>query len=388
MRKRSWLIIGICMMLLWVAIPFQSLAKEQTDQNPYANEVAISADSAALIDVQSGRILYGKNMDKRMRIASLTKIVTAIVAIESGKLNETVTVSKNAYRVEGSSIYLDLGEKQKLIDLVYAIMMRSGNDAATAIAEHVGGGSVQKFVDMMNAKVKELGLTGTHFANPHGLDAKDHYSTAYDMAKLTAYALWNPIFREVVSTKVKKIPWEGKDWDRTMRNKNKMLFRYEGADGVKTGYTEAAGRCLASSASRSGRQLAVIVLNDRDDWNDSSKMLDYGFTKYQYFSPVDDSQSVTSIPVKNGSVDNVDILVRQKLAYPLREEEKNNVRTELKLPKQLRAPLKEGEKVGEMIVYMNDKKIGSLPLVSKSNVESVGLWAEILKLLKSMFVKE
>lgn len=388
MRKRRWLIIGICMMLLSAAIPFQSLAKEQTDQNPYANEVAISAESAALIDVQSGRILYGKNMDKRMRIASLTKIVTAIVAIESGKLNDTVTVSKNAYRVEGSSIYLDLGEKQKLIDLVYAIMMRSGNDAATAIAEHVGGGSVQKFVDMMNAKVKELGLTGTHFANPHGLDAKDHYSTAYDMAKLTAYALRNPIFREVVSTKIKKIPWEGKDWDRTMRNKNKMLFRYEGADGVKTGYTEAAGRCLASSASRSGRQLAVIVLNDRDDWNDSSKMLDYGFTKYRYFSPVDDSQSIASIPVKNGSADNADILVGQKLAYPLREEEINNVRTELKLPKQLRAPLKEGEKVGEMIVYMNDKKIGSLPLVSKSNVESVGLWAEILKLLKSMFVKE
>lgn len=388
MRKRRWLIIGLCVMLLWVAIPFQSLAREQTEQSPYANEVAISAESAALIDVQSGRILYGKNMDKRMRIASLTKIVTAIVAIESGKLNETVTVSKKAYRVEGSSIYLDLGEKQKLIDLVYAIMLRSGNDAAAAIAEHVGGGSVQKFTDEMNAKVKELGLKGTHFANPHGLDTEDHYSTAYDMANLTAYALRNPIFREVVSTKIKKIPWEGKDWDRTMRNKNKMLFRYEGADGVKTGYTEAAGRCLASSASRSGRQLAVIVLNDRDDWNDSSKMLDYGFTKYQYFSPVDDSQSITSIPVKNGSANNVDILVGEKLAYPLREEERNRVRTELKIPKQLRAPLKEGEKVGEMTVYLNHEKIGSLPLVTKSTVESVGLWAEILKLLKSMFMKE
>ena len=224
MRKRRGFIAGI-VMILWLAMPMHTLAKEQVQSNLHASEVPVSAEAAALIDVQSGRILYGKNLDKRMRIASLTKIITAIVAIESGKLNEIVTVSKNAYRVEGSSVYLDLGEKQKLIDLVYAIMLRSGNDAATAIAEHVGGGSAQKFVGMMNDKVKQLGLEGTHFVNPHGLDTEGHYSTAYDMAQLTAYALRNPIFREVVSTKAKKIPWEGKDWDRTLLNKNKMLFR-------------------------------------------------------------------------------------------------------------------------------------------------------------------
>jgi D-alanyl-D-alanine carboxypeptidase len=384
MRKRRWLIGGI-MMILWLAIPFQTFAREQVQPDLHASEVSVSAKAAALIDVQSGRILYGKNLDKRMRIASLTKIITAIVAIESGKLDETVTVSKNAYRVEGSSIYLDLGEKQKLIDLVYAIMLRSGNDAATAIAEHVGGGSVQKFVGMMNAKVKELGLEGTHFANPHGLDAEDHYSTAYDMVQLTAYALRNPIFREVVSTKVKKIPWEGKDWNRTMRNKNKMLIRYEGADGVKTGYTEEAGRCLASSATRYGRQLAVIVLQDGNDWNDSGKLLDYGFTKYQYFSPVTDHQPVTSLQLKNGTVDRMEVLAGEKLAYPLREEEKQQVRTELKLPKYLRAPLKEREKVGEMIVYLHETKIGSLPLVAKSSAEGIGLWQKVLKLLESMF---
>lgn len=384
MRKRRGFIAGI-VMILWLAMPMHTLAKEQVQSNLHASEVPVSAEAAALIDVQSGRILYGKNLDKRMRIASLTKIITAIVAIESGKLNEIVTVSKNAYRVEGSSVYLDLGEKQKLIDLVYAIMLRSGNDAATAIAEHVGGGSAQKFVGMMNDKVKQLGLEGTHFVNPHGLDTEGHYSTAYDMAQLTAYALRNPIFREVVSTKAKKIPWEGKDWDRTLLNKNKMLFRYEGADGVKTGYTEDAGRCLASSATRYGRQLAVIVLQDRNDWNDSSRLLDFGFTKYQYFSPVADQQPLTSLPVKNGTVDRMEVLAGGKLAYPLREEEKPRVKTELKLPNYLRAPVKEGEKVGEMAVYLDEKKIGSLPLVAKSTVESVGLWQKILKLWASMF---
>lgn len=384
MRKHRWFIIALCF-VLWLVVPLQASAKESLNPEQYANEVSIGAGSAALIDVQSGRILYGKNMDKQMRIASLTKIITAIVAIESGKLNETVTVSKNAYRVEGSSIYLDLGEKQKLIDLVYAIMLRSGNDAATAIAEHVGGGTVQKFIDMMNAKVKDLGLTGTHFANPHGLDVNGHYSTAHDMAILTAYALKNPIFKQIVSTKVKKIPWEGKEWDRTMTNKNKMLFRYDGSDGVKTGYTEKSGRCLASSATRNNRQLAVIVLNDGQDWDDSARLLDYGFTKYQYYSPVNNDQPYQSLPVKNGTIDKVDVMVGQKISYPMREEERNNVRTEVKLPRQLRAPIKQGEKVGEITVYLNDGKIGKIPLLAKSPVESNGFWAKLKELIRSMF---
>ncbi|GAX91840.1 D-alanyl-D-alanine carboxypeptidase family protein [Effusibacillus lacus] len=384
MKKRPWFLLILIMMLL-IAFPLSSYGKGDWDPEQYAREVPISAETAALIDVQSGRILYGKNMHKQMRIASLTKIITAIVAIESGRLEETVTTSKNAYRVEGSSIYLELGEKQKLIDLVYAIMLRSGNDAATAIAEHVGGGSIQKFAEMMNRKVKELGLTGTHFVNPHGLDAEDHYSTAHDMAVLTAYALRNPVFAEVVRTKVKRIPWEGKEWDRVMSNKNKMLYRYPGADGVKTGYTEAAGRCLASSATRDGRQLAVIVLNDRQDWDDSAKLLNYGFTKYEYAESVKEQEPVANLPVKNGVRDQLQIVAGSKLGYPVRAEEKHLLRKDIQLPKHLTAPVYAGEKVGEINLYFKDQKIGSVPLLAAETVEGTGLLADFIRFFKGLF---
>lgn len=382
MKTRSWMILSICLLLVLVMPSRQAWAADWDPQQA-VRELPVNAETAAVIDVQSGRILYGKDMKKQMRIASLTKIITAIVAIESGRLEETVTVSKNAYKVEGSSIFLELGEKQKLIDLIYAIMLRSGNDAATAVAEHVGNGSVEKFVQMMNDKVKQLGLTGTHFMNPHGLDAEGHYSTASDMAVLTAYALKNPVFAEIVSTEIKKIPWEGKDWERTMRNKNKMLYRYNGADGVKTGYTKAAGRCLATSATRDGRQLAVIVLNDRDDWNDTAKLLDYGFKQFQYISAVDGSETVTTLPVKNGTTGEITIKAADKLLYPVREDEKNQLTRKVKLPDYVRAPVTEGEQVGEMTVYLNNQKIGTIPLLAGASVEGTGWFEKLKRWLKS-----
>jgi D-alanyl-D-alanine carboxypeptidase (penicillin-binding protein 5/6) len=384
MKKRKWFILGVVVML-WLSIPIEGLAEESWNPEQYAGEVSISAKGAALIDVQSGRILYGKDMNKKMLIASLTKIITAIVAIESGKLQETVTTSNHAYGVEGSSIYLGLGEKQKLIDLVYAIMLRSGNDAATAIAEHVGEGSVRKFVDKMNAKVKELGLTGTHFANPHGLDAENHYSTPHDMAVLTAYALRNQTFAEVVRTPVKRIPWEGKQWERIMRNKNKMLVRYKGADGVKTGYTKAAGRCLATSATKDGRQLAVIVLNDPKDWDDSARLLNYGFTKYNYTSSVIENEKVAKLPVTKGTLTEIEIVAAKGLGYPVREEEASAIQKDIKLPKQVKAPIRKGQLAGKMTLYIHGEKIGEIPLIAGSSVEATGFWADLKRFLHGMF---
>lgn len=241
---------------------------------------SISAETAALIDVTSGRIIAEKQGDKRMRIASLTKILTAIVALEEGNSQEIVTTPPGAYAKEGSSIYLKRGEKMKMEDMLYGLMLRSGNDAAVAIAEHVGG-SVDGFARMMNEKAQYIGMRSSHFTNPHGLDDSDnHYSTANDMALLTAYALRNPEFKKIVSTQVKHIPWEGEQWDRKLLNKNKMLRLYEGADGVKTGYTKIAKRCLSSSATRNGQQLAIVVLNAPQDWNDSMSWMDYGFANY------------------------------------------------------------------------------------------------------------
>jgi D-alanyl-D-alanine carboxypeptidase len=246
-----------------------------------AAAVAASAEAAALIDVESGRILYSHNGNKPMRIASLTKIMTAIVAIEHGNLGDRVKTGINAYGVEGSSIYLKLGEEQSLLHLLYGLMLRSGNDAAVAIAEHVGG-SVEGFVQLMNEKAEQLGLTGTTFKNPHGLDADGHLSTAEDVARLTAYALKHPVFREIVKTPSIRIPNPGETWDHLWRNKNKMLHLYPGADGVKTGYTKSAGRCLVSSATRDGRQLAAVTLNASNDWSDHARLLDYGFSQFAW----------------------------------------------------------------------------------------------------------
>ncbi|AWB45046.1 D-alanyl-D-alanine carboxypeptidase [Paenibacillus sp. CAA11] len=302
------LVIALCSALL-ISGPAQAKPADADKTEPTTH-----AQAAALMDVESGRLLYEHQGDRILPIASLTKIMTAIVAIEHGKLDESVEVGKNAYAKEGSSIYLQLGEKMKLEHMLYGLMLRSGNDAATAIAEHVGG-SEEGFVHLMNAKAKFLGLTRTHFANPHGLDAKDHYSTASDLARITAYALHNPKFREIVRTPSKSVPNPNDAWDYKWLNKNKMLRFYEGADGVKTGYTKIARRCLVSSATRDQQQLVAVTLNDGDDWNDHRQLLDYGFKHYPLRTLVEDKQEIEGtsymaakayrFPLKQSEVDQV-----------------------------------------------------------------------------------
>jgi len=350
----------------------------------YQNEVGISANTAAVIDVETGRMLYEKNGDQRMLIASLTKIITAIVAIESGKdLDDIVTVSSRASGKEGSSIYLKVGEKHKLIDLLYAVMLRSGNDAATAVAEHVGG-TEAKFVEMMNAKVAELGLRGTHFANPHGLDADGHYSTAHDMAVLTGYALRNDVFAKIVSTKVKEIPMPGEAWNRRMYNKNKMLVRYDGADGVKTGYTKAAGRCLASSATKDGRQVAVITLRASSDWIDHANLLDYGFNKYKFEEVADDDDIIKSMPVEDGVVPQVDVRAGHEFHYPLRSGEKAKLTRKVEIEENLHAPVEAGQQIGEMKIYYEERQVGQVPLVAAYDVPEQSLWGKFKNLLNGL----
>ena len=206
-------------------------------------------------------------------MASTTKIMTAILAIEMGDLADVVTVSPRAAGVEGSSIYLERGEKLTLEDLLYGLMLRSGNDAAVAIAEHIGG-TVENFANLMNRKAYQIGARNTHFVNPHGLHDDKHYTTAYDLALISAYAMENPVFRVIVSTKQKKIPWEGRNYSRVLQNKNALLWDYEGANGIKTGYTKISRRCLASAALRFGMQLVCVVLDCQPWFEDSMALLD------------------------------------------------------------------------------------------------------------------
>ncbi|MGG4032552.1 D-alanyl-D-alanine carboxypeptidase family protein [Paenibacillus cisolokensis] len=314
------------------------------------------AKAAALIDVESGRILYSQHGDEPMRIASLTKIMTAIVAIEHGKLDSVATVSRRAAGKEGSSIYLKVGEKMTLHHLLYGLMLRSGNDAATAIAEHVGG-SEEGFVYLMNETAERLGLANSRFRNPHGLDEEGHYSSANDLARLTAYALKNPVFSEIVGTKRKTAPNPYDPWDYVWTNKNKMLAMYEGADGVKTGYTKKALRCLVSSATRNGQRLAAVTLNDGNDWEDHRKLLDWGFAHYPLQTVVKQGERIAGFAVVPG----------RTFRYPLAEGERELLRSKLTLadPNGVRFAL--GER-GTLEWYLGDVRIGSVPVYDPGSV--------------------
>lgn len=328
--------------------------------------VATRAEAAALIDVTSGRLLYTQQGDKPMLIASLTKIMTAIVAIEHGNLSDMVKVGKNAYRKEGSSIYLQLGEEMKLSDMLYGMMLRSGNDAATAIAEHIGG-SEEGFAYMMNEKAKLIGMERTSFRNPTGLNQDGHYSTANDMAKLVAYAMRNATFREIVKTQMKTAPNPNENWNYKWRNKNKMLTLYDGADGVKTGYTNLAKRCLASSATRDGRQLAVITLNDPDDWADHVKLLDYGFHYFPLERVVAKGDTV-DLPASAASSRGASAqgAAAASFYYPFAEGERPLVTSKV-TANDPRSPEYRLGDLGVAEYYLQGRKIGSIPLYVKND---------------------
>jgi D-alanyl-D-alanine carboxypeptidase len=327
--------------------------------------VKTRAEAAALIDVTSGRLLYSYQGDKPMLIASLTKIMTAIVAIEHGNLSDKVKVGPNAYRKEGSSIYLKLGEEMKLSDMLYGMMLRSGNDAATAIAEHVGG-SVEGFAYMMNEKAKLIGMERTSFRNPTGLNQESHYSTANDMAKLVAYAMRNPTFREIVKTKMKTAPNPNETWDYKWKNKNKLLTLYDGADGVKTGYTNLAKRCLASSATRDGRQLAAITLNDPDDWADHAKLLDYGFRYFPLERVVAKGDPV-DLPLPSAAGRSVPQgAAAASFYYPFAEGERQYVTSKVKVNDARSTAYRLGE-LGVVEYDLQGRKIGSVPLYVKND---------------------
>ncbi|MGO4787713.1 D-alanyl-D-alanine carboxypeptidase family protein [Paenibacillus sp. 2KB_20] len=357
----------------------------------HENGPANHAQAAALIDVTSGRVLYSKNGDERLRIASLTKIMTAIVAIEHGKLDDRVKISKNAFAKEGSSIFLKLGEEMRLENLLYGLMLRSGNDAATAIAEHVGG-TEEGFVLLMNEKAAGLGLTNSHFMNPHGLDHDEHYSSANDVAKLTAYALKNPVFSEIVKTPTKKAPNPNEAWDYKWDNKNKMLRFYEGADGVKTGYTKKAFRCLVSSATRNGQQIAAVTLNDGNDWNDHSKMLDYGFAHFPLKKVTEKGQKIQGYPLVTGS----------SFTYAFAHDEEARLVKKLVLHKASTPDLSFGLRghiellldnvsIGKIPVYAEGSKLPEVPEVLQKSrstsgpLGSLSLWQSAGEVLRHLF---
>ncbi|GAB4073544.1 D-alanyl-D-alanine carboxypeptidase DacB [Barrientosiimonas marina] len=281
----------------------------------------VSANNAILMEQSTGRVLFEKQADQEQSIASITKIMTAIVAIESGKLDETVTISHRAVNATGSSIYLEEDEKMKLNDLIYGLLLRSGNDAAVAISEHIGG-SMEGFVRLMNQKAAWLGMTHTSFANPHGLDAEGHYSTARDMALLMRYAMDNDIFRQVTET----TKYKSNDRAYAWQNKHKLLTgKYDDANGGKTGFTRTAGRTLVSSAKRDDMELIAVTLDDPDDWRDHINLFNWGFSQYT-MTPVDQKGSSIYQIAETG--DQVNGYLHQDVTLPLNDKEQGQIESQ------------------------------------------------------------
>ncbi|MES9684815.1 D-alanyl-D-alanine carboxypeptidase [Bacillus sp. AFS001701] len=344
---KKWLVVGIIgLFLIGITIPTNNVEAFG----------GVSARNAVLMDQKTGRILYGKAMHDSERIASITKIMTAILAVESGKMQNTITISSRAVQTEGSSIYLKPGQKIKLEDLVYGLMLRSGNDAANAIAEAVGG-SVEGFVYMMNEKAKEIGMSNTYFSNPSGLDqqGKEHYSSAYDMALLTRYAMENPKYAKIAGTKVHRAPNTAESWDYVWKNKNKLLtFMYKYSTGGKTGFTKKAKRTLVSTASKNGMDLIVVTLNDGQDWQDHMSLFEYGFSNY----PLTKVLSKGGIKEVTNKKYKGHVYMKNDFSYPLDKKERDQVRITIEMQKPTKKKIANDAIVGKAIIELEGEQIG------------------------------
>lgn len=346
----------------------------------WAAPESISAVSAILIEADSGTVLYEKNADEQRAMASTTKIMTAILTIEAGDLDREFVADSYAIRVEGTSMGLQEGDRVSRRDLLYGILLPSGNDAANAAAVDVGG-SIGGFVEMMNAKAEELGLESTHFVTPSGLDADGHYTTARDLAALTAYAMKNDIFRSIVCCSSAEVEYGNPPYMRTLYNSNKMLTRYEGAIGVKTGFTDNARRCLVSAAERDGVTLIAVTLNAGDDWNDHTKMLDHGFARvFSYPLELNCSECVAVA----GTGQSVEVYA-EEAEISLLPEQRERLTRRVLLPRFVYGDVRQGDRLGCIEFSIDGRVIKSCPLYAASSVtadrEELTAWQVLLSKL-------
>ncbi|MBQ9197719.1 MAG: D-alanyl-D-alanine carboxypeptidase [Clostridia bacterium] len=332
----------------------------------YNSSAALAdAAAAAVIEEKTGRILYASNEMKELPMASTTKIMTAMLAIENCNLNEIVTAGENAFGVPGTSIYLEKGEQLSLGDMLYGLMLASGNDAAVAIAEHVGG-SVSSFCEMMNARAARIGCIHTHYVTPHGLPAQDHYTTALELALIAREAMQYPFFRHLVSTQRATIPWQNHEYDRVLTNKNKLLSSFSGALGIKTGYTKAAGRCLAFAAERNGMTLIGAVLNSPDWFDHSATLLEQAFEEYHMYTALNAGEIVYRLPVRNGIRDGVDLITADALSAPLSDDETAEI--SFRWAQVQPAGFEKGDVLGSATLMVNGMPLDTVSLIAAEGV--------------------
>jgi len=347
------------------------------------NAEAISAKSYALIELSSERVIEAGNENQRLPMASTTKIMTALIAVESGKLNETFSVPPEAVIVEGSSMGLKADEKITLRELVCGLMLESGNDAANAIAIILGG-SISHFADMMNSRAQTLGLSNTHFCNPSGLDNPDHYTTALDLARLAAYAMKNKDFAQIVGTKKMRISYDGIKNARLLFNHNRLLNSYPGEIGVKTGFTKKSGRCLVSCACRNGVTLVAVTLNDPNDWKDHTALLDSGFSKLKNTPLLSSTPEITA-KVVGGKADTVETAYDKSVSAPLQSGELDRVKMTVELERFYYAPIVNGQTLGHLVFTLDGKVIATSNIYASNSVSATGIQIKNSSFFMRMF---
>lgn len=348
---------------------YKDTYKELLESTVYAQAPDISAKGAVLIESSSGKIICAKNENARMPMASTTKIMTAIVALENSELDRIVSVSPLAVGTEGSSIYLYKNEEISMESLIYALMLESANDAAAAIAYEISN-SIEGFAELMNKKAQELGLTDTHFDNPHGLDSDTHYTTAKELGIIASYAMKNPTFREIVSTYKKTISLNSTEGVRLLINHNRLLKYYEGTIGIKTGYTKKSGRCLVSAAQRDGVELLCVTLNAPNDWEDHTKMLDYGFSIFESRTLIEPGEFCASIPVISGNGSEIILTNADEVKVTIRKNS-GDIKCTVELFRFYFAPINKGDVLGRLVYTLDGEEIGESKIYALSDIQAV-----------------
>ncbi len=333
-----------------------------------AHATDVSAKSAILIEASSGDVIYEKNAHDRLPMASTTKIMTAVVALENAECDRVVRVNGKACGVEGSSIYLSEGEELTLEELLYALMLESANDAAAAIAYEIAVG-IDEFAALMNETAAKLGLVGTHFTNPHGLDNEEHYTTASDLARLTAYALKNEKFREIVSTKKRTIPLRGDEGVRVLINHNRLLRLSDDVIGVKTGFTKKSGRCLVSAAERDGVCVIAVTLSAPNDWNDHLELHELGLSAYELFDLAEAEEFTVNLPC--AGTDDGYITVTNRDTLQISAKAGSQFTHVIEADRLIIPPIEDGQILGRVVFYSGESEVGEVPLYAVESIAEI-----------------
>lgn len=360
MMQKKLFLCFFTTLLLFSVLPFAS-------SNAVAEGLSVSAKAAVLIEADTGRVLFAKNKDMQLPMASTTKILTALITLESDNLDELFVVDEKAIQVEGSSMGLQSGDSASLRTLACGMLLPSGNDAANAAAVRIGG-SIAEFAAMMNQRAAAIGMTNSHFVTPSGLDDEQHYSTAHDMAKLARVALKNNAFQDICSRNIAKVEFGNPPYERWLKNHNRLLNEYKGAIGVKTGFTKKSGRCLVSAAERDGVTLIAVTLNAPNDWQDHTLMFNYGFNgvkPQQYDVKYEDIQ----LNVVGGKSAKVGVVPLTATMVNVEENKLQDITQKVIAEHFYYAPIQAGDVVGKIELYLDGEEIGTATLIAAEDVQ-------------------